>query len=468
MSIKPKSTKIPYLITIIISLLFISSILITRKGGLIGHESQFLIFNYLDKRPTLTQIINPGNDWNYYQARELSYFFDFIDAKVIYFSSKLGFPHFYSFTNFSLLILIGLLLTNLAISVFKIKSNLVLGLLIAIFYSSPQIFFSGNYFRSAKILVFFFLLLLFKYIYKFISGKKLSKKNLFLIFLLSILMSISDRQGFFLLVAINILIFISYFALFDKRIILLNIILGLAAVFNMFYTYLLGPWIITLTTGLPPSLDYLKLDFYDYGRKYTDYEVYLNYTRLPELAKNSLTTIFYTFRNLLGNIGDLIAAIIAVLLSSLTYFSLFKNKFQKKGLITVIFFFTIFFLWLMNLLMGIKNNWIFWDEVVLFGYYFYPITAAIYFFIFFSYGQISSLWPQSKKFFISIFIIMLAFNISSIPKYFQTIEQSSGNQVFNVIEESRELLKCLNNPEKKIDSFSLSENKARICKFFRK
>src|SRR5205823_4731510 len=52
--------------------------------GIIDSEAMEFVLNYLQKRPLLAQIFDPQiNDWGAYQARELSYVFDWIDARVI-------------------------------------------------------------------------------------------------------------------------------------------------------------------------------------------------------------------------------------------------------------------------------------------------------------------------------------------------------------------------------------------------
>src|SRR5688572_8753027 len=53
-------------------------------GGLIERESTFFVHQYTDGRPVLQTIFDPhANDIGTYQARELSYFFDWIDAQVL-------------------------------------------------------------------------------------------------------------------------------------------------------------------------------------------------------------------------------------------------------------------------------------------------------------------------------------------------------------------------------------------------
>ena len=52
-------------------------------GGLIEIEALEFIRHYLDPRGLLQKVFDPyTNDLGTYQARELSYFFDYLDARV--------------------------------------------------------------------------------------------------------------------------------------------------------------------------------------------------------------------------------------------------------------------------------------------------------------------------------------------------------------------------------------------------
>jgi len=51
--------------------------------GIIDQEAQVFVINYLADRPFLQTIFDPTlNDWGLYQARELSYVFDWVDARI--------------------------------------------------------------------------------------------------------------------------------------------------------------------------------------------------------------------------------------------------------------------------------------------------------------------------------------------------------------------------------------------------
>jgi hypothetical protein len=53
-----------------------------HAGGYLHWESSAFLLNYTADRPLLNIIFDPQkNDWGLYQCRELSYFFDYLDAK---------------------------------------------------------------------------------------------------------------------------------------------------------------------------------------------------------------------------------------------------------------------------------------------------------------------------------------------------------------------------------------------------
>lgn len=75
-------------------------------GGSIEQESAGFLIHYLADRPLPAAIFDPArNDWGMYQARELSYFFDYLDARFIAFSVRHGVLHFYALSAFVMLLL---------------------------------------------------------------------------------------------------------------------------------------------------------------------------------------------------------------------------------------------------------------------------------------------------------------------------------------------------------------------------
>ena len=170
-------------------------ILCCRDGGMLHFESLFFFMNYLDGRPFFAQVLDPANnDWSWYQARELSYLFDALDSRFTAFLLKKQIVWFHSVCSLLLcggMVFIqhyftrklfpkvpGLLVT--LISVFFVLSGAVTGL---------------DYFRCAKYLTAFGLWgALFAAFAAFRYGSAKAKVSLVLSLLL---MTLSDRQGFF-------------------------------------------------------------------------------------------------------------------------------------------------------------------------------------------------------------------------------------------------------------------------------
>ena len=161
-----EKSKLTFVFCLILLLSIIAFSIIFRQGGYSHPESQSFILNYLDNRPVTQKIFDiQKNDWGFYQARELSYFFDMIDAHFIQLSVRFGFPHFYSLTHFVGLLLTLIILYLIYFKLLKFKSLIIFTLLTALFLTAPATFFSGIFFRTSKILtIVFFTSTLYFYI----------------------------------------------------------------------------------------------------------------------------------------------------------------------------------------------------------------------------------------------------------------------------------------------------------------
>ena len=171
-----------------------------RDGGEIPQESCFFFMNYLDDRPLLNVVMDPyRNDWGLYQARELSYFFDFLDTKFVAFLLQRQIVWFHSICS---LILCGMMIfcqqyfsrrflpkvPGITVTAFSL-----------LFVLSPQVN-ALSYFRCAKYLVG---LGLWGALFAGYAAFRYDRKPGTICFLLSLLlMVLSDRQGFFFAAAI--------------------------------------------------------------------------------------------------------------------------------------------------------------------------------------------------------------------------------------------------------------------------
>ena len=93
--------------TILAAVAMIVGFAANERGGYVHMESTAFLQIYNDRsRPVWEIIYDPLlTDWNWYQARELSYLVDWIDARLIYFCASLGAAHFYSISAMVILLL---------------------------------------------------------------------------------------------------------------------------------------------------------------------------------------------------------------------------------------------------------------------------------------------------------------------------------------------------------------------------
>ncbi len=168
-------------------------------GGAPDPETAVFLEHYLAGRGMFETVFDPlRNDWGFYQARELSYFFDRLDALWIGWCAKQGFLHFTSL--FTLLFTAGtVFLQQYGIRrLFPKIPAWQTALLSLLFVLLPQ---SGNavFFRSAKpgaafclTLAAFLLIALLR-----TADRKQERLLAFILFATLLAASLFDRQGAF-------------------------------------------------------------------------------------------------------------------------------------------------------------------------------------------------------------------------------------------------------------------------------
>jgi hypothetical protein len=124
-------------------------------GGFIHPEAKAYLIHYNDHRSFLAKIFDPNyNDNGLYQARELSYTFDWLDAQAIDAGIRAGYPEFFPVSHALGILFIAVVEIECAR---RKKTGVgVAGacLLVAIFLTDPVVFISaGCYVRSAKVIV---------------------------------------------------------------------------------------------------------------------------------------------------------------------------------------------------------------------------------------------------------------------------------------------------------------------------
>ena len=171
-----------------------------RDGGELHEESCIFFMNYLADRPLINIVMDPfRNDWGAYQARELSYFFDFLDTKFVAFLLQRHIVWFHSICS---LILCGMMVfcqQYFTRRFFPKVPGLAVTAISLLFVLSPQVN-TINYFRCAKYLTGFGLWGALFAGYAAFRYSTVRSRCCFPAALL--LMVLSDRQGFFFAAAV--------------------------------------------------------------------------------------------------------------------------------------------------------------------------------------------------------------------------------------------------------------------------
>ncbi len=180
--------------------------------GVIDEEATTFVINYLAKRPFLQMILDPNlNDWGSFQARELAYVFDRMDARV--FTWVLVDRHTLLFVPLSsVLSLLAIAAVYLAgatrvLRLDRITSLLLLALFLSCIVtqaSTPVLYRSSKMLLSVAALAFLFLLIT---VVASVDVPRVGRATVLVV--LGVLMSMCDRQGYaFLLASTTVVAFL--------------------------------------------------------------------------------------------------------------------------------------------------------------------------------------------------------------------------------------------------------------------
>lgn len=239
-------------------------------GGVLEGEAISFIHNYADSRPVLQKIFNPYlNDFNMYQARELSYVFDYLDTRFFFFLLR----HF-DVTFF--VPLSAVVSTVLIIMVYRrgvrqtlpgldrVTSELLLLPFLTCFVTVSTL---GIFYRSAKPMLAPVLLALMFHILGTAQsrarepnlqkhGALVTRQSLFT-FALLLVTALLDRQGFFYLLSTCLLLLVHY--LITRKLKDLLIASVAAAIAAHLYNVYLGPAIIWAINAQRPDFTFQQI-----------------------------------------------------------------------------------------------------------------------------------------------------------------------------------------------------------------
>lgn len=235
--------------------------------GIIDSEAMEFVLNYLQKRPFLVQIFDPQiNDWGAYQARELSYVFDFVDARL--FAALLD-RHFLVFVPLSGvfgLIAVSAIYFWGARKVFGLDL-ITICLLLSLFLSCIVVQTSTPIlYRSSKIILCVALLAFLFYLFALLkAGHGVTLPKSAALFFLGLIMALCDRQGFFYLISTTLIALLIWLIAKARRASIHRTYLPVvganvaAIVATIFYNRVLAPRLIHSLNGYWPDFTYQNL-----------------------------------------------------------------------------------------------------------------------------------------------------------------------------------------------------------------
>ena len=381
----------------------------------------------------IKKFFDPGQtDWNNYQARELGYVFEYIDAQMVLLANKIPiFSYgFRSIIQITFVILTGIALYFIArelLSGFSRKSCLVLAMLFP--FSTQMLVMQKVYFRCGKTVTAFWASLWILYL---IRGLKPSIKPqnmvLYILLFLGIFLSfVTDKQGVLIgLWLIGLSLLMAVIRLFYKQprshFILFALSLTLAFCFYLYWDYSLCPHIIKTVRGSYPDRGWSSLSFF------LQIDLFSYATGLWTGFKLVILQIQMAFGNILdGNLLSWTIIVVSYILLILLYIkgttdnSASINSNSKQSLMDIIPLMTILvtsliFCVFMTMLLFLRHNPLAWPDIWRGGYY-YQSVALILIVGFVIILSLLSCRNQSKSFenhaVFAVFLICMANNFSA-------------------------------------------------------
>ena len=236
--------------------------------GIIDSEAMEFVLNYLQNRPFVAQIFDPQiNDWGSYQARELSYVFDLIDARVFATLLDRGVLVFVPLSGVLGLIALSAVYFWGARKVFALNSANA-SMLLSLFLSCIVVQASTPIlYRSSKIILSIALLAFLFYTFSLLQreNRTLTTSKCAILFLLGLIMALSDRQGFYYLICTTFVVLMLLLIAkargqsIERGYLRVSLINAAAIGATVFYNRILAPQLIHALNGYWPNFSYQNL-----------------------------------------------------------------------------------------------------------------------------------------------------------------------------------------------------------------
>jgi hypothetical protein len=239
--------------------------------GVIDEEAMFFVLNYLADRPLIARIFDPLlNDWGAYQAREVSYVFDLIDARVFASLLDRGVLFFIPLSGVLGLVAVGAVHmwgSRKVLRLDGVTASLLLSLFLSCIVTQAS---TAIFYRSSKIALSVALLAFLFHLTSLVRAtgetRRASLPRLVVLFLLGLVMSITDRQGFFYLACATAIVtglwmaaHLRGAAVRTSHARILATSLGALAGATL-YNRVMAPAVIRWANGYSPGFEYQQLD----------------------------------------------------------------------------------------------------------------------------------------------------------------------------------------------------------------
>ncbi len=448
--------------------LAVFSVMYQQKGVFLHPELELRLPYYLSDRLLLSKMFDSRSvvDTGLYRARELSYVFDYIDSQFIALGVRFGFPHFLSLTHYIFTILIGCILWQFSLRELKLNAwvSLCLALL---WWTSPTVFLSGAFFRTAKIGVALATVILYFYVYKAIESNRQNKEyrlpaSYWWICLTTAFASaLLDEQGLFTLGLFITFLLLWIWAFANAN--LYKLLSAFAASFalSLIYRFYAAPYLTFLLNHYWPSFSYQQLPW---PKLFSDLSIFY--------LGSGFILYMETLRFLIGNIPASIMAFLLAVPISVVLITYIKNpgldKTEKKTfqvMFSGLLLTNIVFMVAMYTLMVIRHPAIFFMEVRLGGYYYLPATAMFSMTFAFLLSRVVKIQAIPKWIILTLLILAIIGNVIAIPRHKAAILQNGPIQPY--LQSSAKLLNALKNINDPQYSVEPDVEKNPVYQFFR-
>lgn len=438
------------LLTAAFSLFVILCCAVIYGGKNADPEALAYVPDFLRNLPLVQRVYDiNANDYGTFRARELSYFFNIIDANLLLTSYKFGLVRFCSFFHLIVIFVIGMVHLRFTQIYFPRVNSLLRLMPVLLFATAPAAFAGCGFFRTSKVLVALGVTVLAWELYG-ISGKaaqqKISVPKLFGLSAFSVAVTLCDEQGVFLILA---LFGVTALGLFFRRSIARIQILccfGLSIALHAFYRFYLGIWMMERFGGKPldPMLQVSPsyVDIFSFWEKLDDASDF----------------ILGTLKFMMGNMW-----IVAGIFCLLFLWKYRKGKSSPESI--VLFGAVVIIMWSMTILMIGRHPHMMGIDVRR-VYYVIPIATLILFGISILVNSLALLDSRTERRLSGLLCFCFLANLIAIPSH-QAALNSNGFRLYS--RESHEVTACLKaDGDYRIPRLSAEDDKGQAyCDLFR-